>query len=210
MSHHYEHESAPKPLTVFNFELPQPDGSVASIDFSRHGELGDLAFTVNKEYYTSYWTSENRIFIGLLQRMSAAKNVVESAEYIAQAKKELIDAGYTATTKGQGKMDAWMLGQLAEANNKRLQTYPMFSGGDATLIVDSTKQGGVRIAYDRAWDDERRCGEVFIPDDELWRFAAGMMARSYSDRGQDYSQLTRYPTSQYDHALAAWLASIEE
>lgn len=98
-------------------------------------------------------------------------------------------------------MDEGTVGWLLAKPSDEPRRYQMFSGGDDMLVVDTSRADGIHIASDRDMDGMREYVEFVIQDDELWRFAAGMIARSYSDDGQPYTQLTRFPTSQYDRAL---------
>ena len=198
----HELEEKPKLPEVFTFELSQPDDSKVAIDLSAYGERGDLAFTADGEYFSAYWTSESAILVDLLQRMRSTKNLPESVAQIHTAIKELTDSNYSRTTQSEGKIDTRTVELLLAEGTENPRSYRMFQSGDDMLIIDIARDDGVHITSEREWDEgERRRKEFVIPDDELWRFVAGMMARSYSDDGREYPELTRYATSQYDNAL---------
>lgn len=213
MGKRYEHEVSmehelPQAL---GFTVTQPDGRNVYVDMSVHGGFGDFAFTASDENDTTrffaYWTSESSIFIDIMKRLRsrAREQLVEDVARMHSVLAEMTMRGYTPTREGEGRMDEWTINWLLAKPSGEPQRYPMFSGGDDMLVVDATHEDGMHIASDRDMDGQREYTEVVIPDDELWRFAAGMIARSYSDDGRSYTQLTRFATSQYDNALTACL-----
>ena len=178
---------------------------------STHGGFGDFAFTVRdggdaKQVFV-YWTSESSIFTDIMSRLKhrSDEQFVGDMAHIHDALVDLTERGYTATSQGEGKMSAWMVESALAQPIEQPRQYRMYSGGDDLLTIQLDDADGVRITTERMMDEGVRYDEIIIPEDELWRFAAGMIARSYSDDGSSYTQLTRFSTVQYERALAACL-----
>lgn len=204
----FEREQPPKTPDVFVFELPQADGSIVKIDLSIWGEFGDLAFFANKEYFSAYWTAESTIFVDLLQRLSSrpAEELPRIKELIERHLIQLSEDGYGPTTEGEGIISEDTVRMLTKEPVESSRVYPMFGGGDATLAIDISQDDGVHMTSNRAWDDGmRKIYEFVIPDSELWRFVAGMVARSFSKDGEKRPALTRYATTEFNNALRVCL-----
>lgn len=202
--------------SVFAFVARQPDGHEVTIDMSTQGGFGDFAFTVRDggdvKHFFAYWTSESSIFTDIMSRLRQRpdEKLVSDVAHIRDALVDLVAQGYTATDQGEGKMSIWAIERAMAQPTELLRHYRMYSGGDDVLAVRLDDQDGVCISTERMMDTEVRCDEVVIPEDDLWRFAAGMIARSYSDDGRSYTQLTRFSTAQYERALAVCLGEAHE
>ena len=213
MTQRFEHGIDHEPVVpkALRFSIRQPDGTAVDVDMSAPGGFGDFAFVAvssdEVKRFLAYWTSESSIFIDIMKRLKRRpmEALAEDIANIHASLDSLLQYGYTPTTEGEGKMDEWVVQyQLAQPDGEP-KRYHMFGGGEDVMVVDDTHEDGLHLATDRDMDGEQEYKEIVIPDSELWRFAAGMAARSYSEDGRNYPQLTRFSTAQYDQAFRACL-----
>ena len=201
------HEHEMRPHDALQFTVTQPDGSEVVFAMDIDGGFGDFAFDVTSnghtEHFISYWTNESSIFIDVMQRLLArpADALTEDITRLHTALAMLEQDEYRPTTEGEGKIDTWTLQYQLQRGIEQPARYSMFSGGDDVVVVDATQSDGLHLAIDRDNDGDRIVHEVIVPDEALWCFATGMIARSYSNEFRSYPQLTRIPTLQYMNAL---------
>ena len=211
MTPSYEHSPEHELPPAFVFTLRQPDGREATIDMSTPGGFGDFAFTATvdetRDHFFAYWTAESSIFLDAMKRLKSHSHdeFVKDITHIQSALADMETSGYTPTDEGQGKISEWTVRQRL-ADSLDSHRYDMFSGGDDALVVNTLLGDGLHIASERNMDGEHVHKEIVIPDSDLWRFVAGMIARSHSDNGSSYTQLTRFSTKQYMGALEMCLA----
>lgn len=208
------HDSEPIIPEALQFTTRQPGGDEIVVDMSTIGGFGDFAFEASSageiKRFWAYWTAESAIFIDIMRRLKdqPRDKFVEDMESVQIVLAGLVERGYTPTTEGEGKMNPWMMQWHLSQPHDEPHRYQMFSGGNDSLVVDTGQADGIHLGTDRDMDGEREYKEIIIPNEDIWRFAAGMMARSYDKHGQSYCQLTRFATSQYDQALATCLADL--
>ncbi len=190
------------------FDIPQPSGEIAQLDFSTYGERGDVAFEVTKqgqakpERYYAYWTAESGMFL----QIAAAWLQVRSPEQRRQDADALgeflrdVEMVAEPTDQGEGKFSQYRLRTELNQPGAR-EEYPMFGGSqDDVFVVDTSDSEEAVLQIDRDWDGERRRYDVIIPADHLWQVMAGMIGRSYSVEGRSYPTRTRFSTAEYKRA----------
>lgn len=210
MRHHEQGYDKTLVPEVLQFTTRQPDGHEVFVDMSTPGGFGDFAFEARDDrgvtQFLAYWTEERAIFIDIMKRLMQQPQAefTQSIERIQSLLNELTNAGYTPTTEGEGTMPATEVRWLLSRTTNEPQRYQRYSEGDDSLIVDISQADGIHFVSERGIDARRGRKEITIPNTDIWRFAAGMIARSYIEDG-GYISLTRFATTQYDVALETCL-----
>lgn len=198
-SYDTSHEWQPKALPEFEFN--QPDGSVARLDFSAPGMMGDFAFyhenaPEDQQNYWLYHTGTQVVFEHFVTAMVQSGNATEQFEKLCGVLDEY-SATMTTTTESQSRFGEYELRKLSEQIDCPLERLELNASGHGDDELWITPQGNsTRLEMDRSWDyGERLEYGVTVPHDQAWQFLAGMIWRSYSDDERPWPQNSRHATS---------------
>ncbi|PZS16356.1 MAG: hypothetical protein DLM57_10500 [Pseudonocardiales bacterium] len=191
------------------FTVTQPDETVSVINLATPGEYQDFAFEAihddgRRDRFAAYHTGERAIFIDVLTRMAADRpaDAVLADVTCMRAEVETISKGLTPTSSQSGFRPGW----------PTVPRSPAVPFSNSYTIDGRSQRIGLTVAGDKYGlrFSERRGKErglkVVVPADQLWRFAAGMIWRSYEDRTS--LLLSRVSTDEYQDALHRFASSL--
>ena len=189
--------------------VTQPDGTASVIDLSAPGAYQDFAFEAvhddgRCDRFAAYHTGERAIFIDVLTRLATGRPADAVLADIARVRAEVATtaADLSPTSSQSTFRGVWPSVPRSPAVR--------FSNNYST---DGRSRGvGLTVAGDKYGlrFSERRGRErglkIVIPADQLWRFAAGMIWRSYE--GRSSTPLSRVSTDEYWDALDRFESSV--
>lgn len=155
-------------------------------------------------YFFAYHTGETSIFLTIVHALPWLRGPADALADLERVRQDVGERteGMFATTESENTFDR-LLPTLA----RRLGTEPQTAEfqadeiGSVLLALAPTEQG-LRVDLNDV-TAHQTMRSVTIPTDDLWRFAAGMIWRSYADRPDTYPQLTRLSTAAYEQAVTA-------
>ncbi|NYG59349.1 hypothetical protein BJ980_002272 [Nocardioides daedukensis] len=213
MTANEDHGSPGEPQTTQPvFDVPQPDGTSVTLDFTTPGPFGDFAFTahipaadgtVEERVYGAYHTEEAAIFVEILQhwaRVSTPDDILAGLDRADRALR-ILTADVEATTHSQNNFDNYLntgIEPLAAMNFlPDDHEHSDESGGTIVLAPHGT---------DLEWISHRDPRTTFtLPPSHLWVFVAGMIWRTYD---HDSIPLSRLNTAAYETACATFRRAI--
>jgi hypothetical protein len=191
------------------FDTTQPDGTVSVIDLSTPGAYQDFAFEAahadgRRDRFAAYHTGERAIFIDVLTRLAAGRPVDTVLADIVRIRVEVATRsdGLSPTSSQPRFRPMW----------PPLPAEPTLPFSNSYTIDGRSRRVGLTVAGDKyGLRFSERCGrerglKVVIAAGELWRFAAGMMWRSYEGR----ALLSRVCTDEYQDALGRFESLIQQ
>ncbi|PZS30886.1 MAG: hypothetical protein DLM58_12975 [Pseudonocardiales bacterium] len=197
------------------FVLDQPSRRRLQLDLSTGATFGDFAFTATNlangrvTHYDAYHTGERMIFLDVLHRIAHTRPGQDVLDDVARIRADVNERteGLTPTSEAEHDFDRLLPRWLATLNTKpEPHTYGASTNNRYTLVLAPTDDG-IAISWQRGDTQRPRDPRVHIPTSELWRFAAGMIWRSY-DTGRPAPFLTRISTQAYDTALEAFESAV--
>lgn len=197
------------------FVLDQPSRRQLQLDLSTGSMHGDFAFTATYlatgrvTRYDAYHTGERMIFLDILHRIAHAGPADDVLDDIARVRSDVSHRtdGLTPTSKSEHNFDGMLPRWLATLNAEPVpHTYAASTDNRYNLVLTPT-DAGLTISWQRGNTPRPRDPTIHIPTPELWRFAAGMIWRSY-DTGRTAPFLTRISTLAYDTALEAFESAV--
>lgn len=194
-----------EPLPIYR--VAQPTGRDVAADLTTPGVFGDLTFTTHSgdrtTQFSAYHTGETAIFIDVLSRYLAHQSVEERRNSLDTVRAEVarVTADRVATERGEDSFTRQQLEALrrpAEAATPPVGRYRT-SGDGCDLVLTPTTNG-----FDIALESDDGATRVFSwPTEMLWQLIAGIIWRSYAEPDDDFSMLSRVPTSEFLNALQA-------
>lgn len=189
------------------YRVRQPDGHSITVDLTRPGTFGDLAFTVRSSRgtvrFSAYHTGETAIFVDALTRYLTDQTLEQRRASIRLVREELVrlTAGRPATQRGEDTFTTLQLDTLGRPVDPAEPAFGKYrtSGTDSDLVLTPTSDG-LDIALVSDNGDVR---SFSWSAETLWQLLAGMIWRSHAEPGDDFSLLSRIPTTEYLAALQA-------
>lgn len=197
------------------FVAIQEDGSAVEVDLSRPGTYGDFAFTVHRagarrpEHFYAYHTGEAAIFCAVLATLAARQPAAAALADIERIRREVTARAQVldVTTQSENTFDGVLANLEVLVREKKTGdacTHAANAAGSDTLVVTPTPIG-LTLVLRRETEGETSERSMTVLTGDLWRFAAGMVWRSYSSHG---SSLSRLSTTEYECALASFEAAV--
>lgn len=193
------------------FVLDQPSRRQLQLDLSAGSMHGDFAFTATNlatgrvTHYDAYHTGEALIFLDVLHRLAYTRPARDVLDDVARTRADVNERteGLTPTSQAEHDFDRLLPRWLATLNTEPTpHTYDASTDNRHNLALTPTDDG-IAISWQRGDTPRPRDPTIHIPTPELWRFAAGMIWRSY-DTGRTAPFLTRISTLAYDTAIDAF------
>lgn len=189
------------------YRVRQPDGTRVTVDLTTPGTFGDLAFTMRSSrgtvQFSAYHTGETAIFVDALTRYLTDHTLEQRRACIGLVRDELarLTTGRPATQRGEDKFTNLQLNTIGRPVGPTETAFGKYrtSGSDSDLVLTPTTDG-LDIALVA---DVGQVRSFSWPAETLWQLLAGMIWRSYAEPGDDFSLLSRVPTSEYVAALEA-------
>lgn len=197
------------------FVLDQPSRRQLQLDLSAGSMHGDFALTATNlatgrvTHYDAYHTGEALIFLDVLQHLAYTRPARDVLADIARIRTDVNERtdGLAPTTEAEHNFDRLLPRWLATLTARPTpHTYDASSDRRHNLALTPT-EAGLGISWQRGDTPRPRDPTIHIPTPELWRFAAGMIWRSY-DTGRTAPFLTRISTRAYDTALEAFESAV--
>lgn len=193
------------------FVLDQPGRRQVQLDLSAGSMHGDFAFTATTlatgrvTHYDAYHTGERMIFLDVLHRNAHARPGQDVLDDVARIRADVSGRteGLTPTSEAEHDFDRLLPRWLATLNTEpEPHTYGASTDNRYSLTLTPT-EAGLSISWQRRDTPRPRDPTIHIPTSELWRFAAGMIWRSYEE-GRRSPFLTRISTQAYNTAFDAF------
>lgn len=198
---------------VFTLELPSRRR--VQIDLSVATMHSDFAFTATDPVtgrvtrFDAHHSGERFLFLHVLHRIAYDRPVEVVLADVARIRDDLAErtSGLTATSQSENNFEDTLPPWTATLATEPTIASFAASFDRAHVLLLTPTDGGLTISWQRGNTPRPRDPKIDVPTNELWRFAAGMMWRSYDD-GRDYPMLTRINTSAYNSALDAFAAAM--
>lgn len=183
------------------FDVPQPDGTSVTLDFTTPGPFGDLAFTahipdpdgyVGERVYGAYYTEEAPIFVEILQhwaRVAEPDDILAGLER-ADAVLRVLTADAEPTTSSQNNFDDYLTTGIEPLATMNLLPGDHEHSDERGDTITLAPRGA-----DLVWISHRDPRTAFsVPPSHLWVFVAGMMWRTYTTTASRSPGSTRLRT----------------
>lgn len=197
------------------FLIEQPGGQPIELDLSTAGQFGDFAFTATDPatgdvtFYDAYHTGERFIFLDVLHRIAHQRPTQDVLDDLVRVRADLAERtdGLNPTSRSEHDFTDLLPRWLATLNSEPTDRPYTASSDRLDNLTLTPTDDGLTITRRRGDTPRPRDPAVHIPTGELWRFAAGMIWRSYEQR-RDAPFLTRASTTAYQSALDAFESTV--